>query len=183
MKIEETYIKGCFVITPRVFEDERGYFFESFNQKVFEEETGVSVNFVQDNQSMSSKGVLRGLHFQKGNFSQAKLVKVIKGKVLDVCVDIRKESKTFGKHFSIILDAIDHKQLYVPKGFAHGFLVLENNTIFSYKCDNFYSKASESGIIYNDESLAIDWGISDNDFIISEKDKLLPSFINLLQSI
>jgi dTDP-4-dehydrorhamnose 3,5-epimerase len=183
MKIEETYIKGCFVITPRVFEDERGYFFESFNQKVFEEETGVSVNFVQDNQSMSSKGVLRGLHFQKGVSSQAKLVQVIKGKVLDVCVDIRKESPTFGKHFSIILDDIDRKQLFVPRCFAHGFLVLEDNTIFSYKCDNFYNKESESGIIYNDESLAIDWGISDNDFIISEKDKLLPSFSNLLQLI
>lgn len=176
MIIEETYLKGCFVITPKVFEDERGYFFESFNQKVFENQTGTKVNFVQDNQSKSSNGVLRGLHFQKGNDAQAKLVQVIQGKVLDVCVDIRQKSPTFGSHFSIILDAIEKKQLFVPRGFAHGFVVLENDTIFSYKCDNFYNKDSESGIIYNDETLNINWGTSKEAYTISEKDLLLPSF-------
>jgi dTDP-4-dehydrorhamnose 3,5-epimerase len=179
MKIEETYLKGCYVITPDVFKDERGYFLESFNKKTFEKYTGKSDDFVQDNQSKSSKGVLRGLHFQKGEFAQAKLVSVVKGKVLDVCVDIRQESKTFGKHFSIILDDKDHKQLYIPKGFAHGFIVLSNTAIFSYKCDNFYNKESEDGIIYNDDSLKIDWKLKKEDFIISEKDKYLPTFKSL----
>lgn len=179
MKIEETHLKGCFVITPKVFEDERGYFFESFNQNVFEQETGIKANFVQDNQSQSVKGVLRGLHFQKGKYAQAKLVQVVKGKVLDVCVDIRKKSPTFGQHFSLLLDDKNHKQLYIPRGFAHGFLVLEDNSIFSYKCDNFYNNESESGIIFNDKILNIDWGISEEALIISEKDKLLPTFENL----
>ena len=179
MVIEETYLSGCFVITPKVFEDERGYFFESFNQKTFETETGIKINFVQDNQSKSSKGVLRGLHFQKNEHAQAKLVQVIKGKVLDVCVDIRKESPTFGKHFSLILDDIDRKQLYIPRGFAHGFVVLEDNTIFCYKCDNFYNKEAESGIIFNDEDLKIDWGFPKEILLISQKDFLLPSFKEL----
>ncbi|NJX14036.1 dTDP-4-dehydrorhamnose 3,5-epimerase [Tamlana crocina] len=175
MKVEETNLKGCFVVTPRVFEDERGYFFETFNESVFQKETGVSVNFVQDNQSKSNKGVLRGLHFQTGTFAQAKLVRVVKGKVLDVCVDLRDGSATFGQHFSIVLDGEKHQQLFVPRGFAHGFVVLEDDTIFSYKCDNFYNKASESGIIYNDKSLDIDWGFPEDKLIISEKDKqLLP---------
>jgi dTDP-4-dehydrorhamnose 3,5-epimerase len=179
MKVEETYLKGCFVITPKVFEDERGYFFESFNKKIFESQTGIQTNFVQDNQSKSSKGVLRGLHFQKGAHAQAKIVQVIKGKVLDVCVDLRKDSDTFGKHFSVILDDISHKQLFIPKGFAHGFVALENNTVFSYKCDNFYNKASEGGIIFNDEDLNIDWGFSEDTLIVSEKDLILPSFKEL----
>ncbi|GAA4891467.1 dTDP-4-dehydrorhamnose 3,5-epimerase [Flaviramulus aquimarinus] len=179
MKVEETYLKGCYVITPRVFKDERGWFFESFNKKVFEKETGVIADFVQDNQSKSSKGVLRGLHFQTGDFAQAKLVRVIKGKVLDVCVDIRRNSETFGKQFSLILDDQEHKQLYVPRGFAHGFYVMEDNTIFSYKCDNFYNKASESGILYNDKTLNIDWGGPEDQFIISEKDRTLATFNNL----
>ncbi|WP_445730742.1 dTDP-4-dehydrorhamnose 3,5-epimerase [Mariniflexile sp.] len=175
MTIEETYLKGCFVITPKVFEDERGCFFESFNKKIFEQKIGVDAVFVQDNQSKSSIGVLRGLHFQTGKFAQSKLVSVPKGKVLDVCVDIRKESKTFGQHFSIILDDIKHQQLYIPRGFAHGFLVLENNTIFTYKCDNFYNKESEGGIIYNDKDLNIDWVLGEKEFIISEKDQKLPN--------
>lgn len=179
MVIEETYLSGCFVITPKVFEDERGYFFESFNQKTFETETGIKINFVQDNQSKSSKGVLRGLHFQKNEHAQAKLVQVIKGKVLDVCVDIRKESPTCGKHFSLILDDIDRKQLYIPRGFAHGFVVLEDDTIFCYKCDNFYNKEAESGIIFNDEDLKIDWGFPKEILLISQKDFLLPSFKEL----
>ncbi len=180
MTVEETGLKGCFVLTPEVFEDERGYFFESFNKKTFEAETGVVANFVQDNQSKSSRGVLRGLHFQTGEYAQAKLIQVIKGKVLDVCIDFRKSSPTFGKYFSIILDDIDHKQVYIPKGFAHGFLVLENDTIFSYKCDNFYNKESESGILYNDKDLNIDWGFSLSNYIVSEKDKQLSSFKDFL---
>ena len=174
MKIEETFLKDCFVLTPQVFKDERGYFYESFNERTFKELTGLEVAFVQDNVSKSSKGVLRGLHFQKGEHAQAKLVKVLKGKVLDVAVDLRKDSKTYGKSFSIILDAIKHQQLYIPRGFAHGFHVLEDDSIFSYKCDNFYNKASESGVIYNDKELNIDWHIS-KDIILSEKDKLLPT--------
>lgn len=181
MTVEETHLKGCFVITPNVIKDERGYFFESFNKAQFEAKTGITTSFIQDNQSQSQKGVLRGLHFQSGVFAQAKLVRVIKGKVLDVCVDLRKESLTFGKHFLIILDDANHKQLYVPKGFAHGFLVLENNTIFSYKCDNYYNKTSERGIIYNDKKLNIDWGYPDKDLILSEKDKALPTLENLFK--
>lgn len=176
MKVEETNLKGCFVITPNVIKDDRGYFFESFNKGLFEAKTGIITSFIQDNQSQSQKGVLRGLHFQSGVFAQAKLVRVIRGKVLDVCVDLRKESLTFGKHFSIILDDANHKQLYIPRGFAHGFLVLENDTIFSYKCDNYYNKDSERGIIYNDKTLDIDWGVLDKNIILSKKDKALPTF-------
>ncbi|MDO7172153.1 dTDP-4-dehydrorhamnose 3,5-epimerase [Mariniflexile sp. AS56] len=179
MTVEETYLGGCFVITPKVFEDERGYFFESFNKNVFEKEAGIVADFVQDNQSKSSKGVLRGLHFQKGAYAQAKLVQVIKGKVLDVCVDIREGSPTFGKHYSLILDDQNRQQLYVPRGFAHGFVVLEDHTIFSYKCDNFYNKESEGGIIYNDENLQIDWSFPKDKLIISEKDLILPTFKTL----
>ncbi len=179
MNIKETHLKGCYVITPRVFKDERGYFLETFNQKTFSEATGIHTKFVQDNLSNSSKGVLRGLHFQKGTSAQAKLVQVLKGKVLDVCVDIRKDSPTFGQHFSIVLDPINKKQLYVPRGFAHGFVALENDTIFSYKCDNYYDKASESGIIYNDTTVKINWGIPEDEMIISEKDLDLETFENL----
>ncbi|MDD7885932.1 dTDP-4-dehydrorhamnose 3,5-epimerase [Flavivirga sp. 57AJ16] len=180
MIVEETYLKGCFVLTPQVFEDERGYFFESFNKKIFEEKTGVATNFVQDNQSKSSKGVLRGMHFQAGEYAQAKLIQVVKGKVLDVCMDIRKESPTFGEHFSIVLDAIEHKQVYMPRGFAHGFLVLEDDTIFSYKCDNFYNKEAESGILFNDKDLNIDWKFLGEDLVLSEKDLKLPAFKKLV---
>ncbi|MFV9549493.1 dTDP-4-dehydrorhamnose 3,5-epimerase [Algibacter sp. PT7-4] len=181
MIIEETYLKGCYVITPKVFKDERGFFLETFNENAFIEETGIKTKFVQDNMSKSSIGVLRGLHFQKGTFAQAKLVQVIKGKVLDVCVDIRKESPTFGKHFSIILDEVNKKQLYVPRGFAHGFIVLEDDTIFSYKCDNFYNKASESGIIFNDKYLNINWNFPEEKMIVSEKDKELLTFENIFK--
>jgi len=178
MTVEETPLKGCFIITSQVFEDSRGYFYESFNKKKFEKNTGLAVNFVQDNDSMSSKGVLRGLHFQKGDFQQAKLVRVIKGSVLDVCVDIRKKSSTFGQYFSIVLSEINKKQLFVPRGFAHGFVVLEDRTIFNYKCDNYYSKASEDGIIYNDKTLNIDWQLPNSELILSEKDKVLKTFQN-----
>ncbi|MBC3758497.1 dTDP-4-dehydrorhamnose 3,5-epimerase [Hyunsoonleella sp. SJ7] len=180
MTVEATGLEGCFVIVPRVFKDSRGFFFESYNDRSFKQKTGVLVNFVQDNQSISSKGTLRGLHFQRGKYAQAKLVRVIKGKVLDVCVDIRKGSPTFGQHFKIILDAIENKQLYVPRGFAHGFLTLEDNTIFSYKCDNYYNKDSEGGIIYNDPTLSIDWQYSMDKLLLSEKDIILPTFQSLI---
>ncbi|MDX1470708.1 MAG: dTDP-4-dehydrorhamnose 3,5-epimerase, partial [Flavobacteriaceae bacterium] len=143
MKFTETFLQGCYVIEPRIFEDQRGYFYESFNRRVFKENTGVDVDFVQDNQSKSDKYVLRGLHMQVGDYAQAKLVRVTQGSVLDVCVDLRKDSSTYGKHFSVILDSDNHKQLFIPRDFAHGFVVLEDDTIFSYKCDNYYDKTSE----------------------------------------
>ncbi|SRX72531.1 dTDP-4-dehydrorhamnose 3,5-epimerase [Aequorivita antarctica] len=161
---------------PDVFRDDRGLFYETYNQKVFEKITGLKIDFVQDNQSVSSKGVLRGLHFQNGEMVQAKLVRVVKGKVLDIVVDIRKDSETFGRSFSIILDDVEHLQLFVPKGFAHGFITLSEQSIFSYKCDNYYDKASECGIIYNDATLALDWHLPKEEFIISAKDLELPSF-------
>jgi dTDP-4-dehydrorhamnose 3,5-epimerase len=176
MKVTETYLKDCFVITPNVFNDKRGYFFESFNKEKFESLIGTSINFIQDNQSRSTKGVLRGLHFQTGEFEQAKLVRTVKGSILDVCVDLRKNSKTFGQYFSIILDDKNHLQLFIPRGFAHGFLSLENNTIINYKCDNYYNKNAEKGIIYNDKTLNIDWNIDNSKVILSDKDKELPDF-------
>ena len=179
MTIKETILEGCVIIEPRVFEDKRGYFFESFNQEKFTSAVGTSVNFVQDNESFSTKGVLRGLHFQKGDHAQAKLVRVIKGKVLDVAVDLRKDSKTFGKHVSVELTEENKKQLFIPRGFAHGFVVLSDTALFSYKCDNFYNKESEDGILYNDTDLNIDWKLPEEELIISEKDAVLPSFKNI----
>lgn len=176
MKIELTPLKGCFILQPQVFKDERGLFFETFNTKNFRQVTGLDIDFVQDNQSQSSYGVLRGLHFQKGKMAQAKLVRVVRGKVLDIVVDLRMESETFGKQFSIVLDNLDHKQLFIPRGFAHGFITLSEKSIFSYKCDNYYDYASESGIIYNDATLLLDWHLPHKDFIVSEKDLQLPSF-------
>jgi dTDP-4-dehydrorhamnose 3,5-epimerase len=176
MKVTETYLKGCFIVEPTVFTDGRGNFFESFNQKVFEDKIGLKVNFVQDNQSISQRGVLRGLHLQKGEFAQAKLVRVVKGKVLDVAVDFRKDSLTYGKHFSIELSEENNKQLFVPRGFLHGFITLEDNTVFSYKCDNYYNSKFEVGIIYNDLDLKIDWEINESDIILSEKDTKLKVF-------
>ncbi|WP_010250431.1 dTDP-4-dehydrorhamnose 3,5-epimerase [Myroides injenensis] len=176
MEIQPTLIKDCFVIKPKIFGDDRGYFFESFNEKQFEELMGMKINFVQDNQSLSKKGVLRGLHFQKGIYQQAKLVRVIKGKIEDVVVDLRKNSPTYGKFFKEVISEENHKQIFIPRGCAHGFLVLSEEAIFNYKCDNYYHPEAEGGIIYNDEKLGIDWSLEGNDIIISEKDKLLPSF-------
>lgn len=176
MIVKETKLKGCFIIEPTIFKDGRGSFFECYNQQVFEEKTGVIVNFVQDNQSISQRGALRGLHIQKGEFAQAKLVRVIQGKILDIVVDVRENSSTFGKHFSIELSGENNKQLFVPRGFLHGFSVLENNTIFSYKCDNYYDKASEDGVIYNDKDLGIDWLLEKEEIILSEKDTKLRNF-------
>lgn len=178
MNVIETKLKGCFIIEPRVFQDNRGCFFESFNQQQFNKLTNTTTNFVQDNESFSSKGVLRGLHYQLGKFAQAKLVRVVKGKVLDVAVDIREDSETFGKHVAVELSAESKKQLFVPRGFAHGFIVLSETAIFSYKCDNYYNKESEGGIIYNDPQLNIDWRLPKKDFILSEKDIILPQLDN-----
>lgn len=178
MNVKETKLKGCFIIEPRIFNDNRGYFLESFNQKVFDQIIGKETIFVQDNESYSTKGVLRGLHYQTGEFSQAKLVRVIKGKVLDVAVDIRYGSATFGQHVCVELSEENKRQLFVPKGFAHGFIVLSDVAIFSYKCDNYYNKESEGGIIYNDSTLAIDWQLEESEFIVSEKDKTLPKLID-----
>lgn len=179
MEIIHTPLKDCFILKPRVFKDERGIFYETYNHKVFEAVTSLKIDFLQDNQSISSKGVLRGLHFQKAEMAQAKLVRVVKGRVLDIVVDIRKDSETFGKSFSIILDDLDNLQLFVPRGFAHGFITLEDQSIFAYKCDNYYDQASEAGIIYNDATLALDWHLPKEEFIISEKDLELPSFLDL----
>jgi len=180
LEVKNTTLKDCFVIAPRIFEDKRGVFFETFNNKDFSKKIGMQVDFVQDNQSISSFGVLRGLHFQKGKDAQAKLVRVIVGKILDIVVDLRKDSETFGRSFSYILDSIKNEQLFVPRGFAHGFITLSERSIFSYKCDNFYNNASESGIIYNDTTLALDWKLSEDDIIVSDKDLLLPKLKDLV---
>jgi dTDP-4-dehydrorhamnose 3,5-epimerase len=173
MIFTETKLKGCFVLEPTVHGDDRGYFFESFNQQIFENGIGSKVDFVQDNQSFSKFGTLRGLHFQKGDSAQAKLVRVLSGEVLDVAVDIRPESATFGEHVSVKLTAENKKQLFVPRGFAHGFVVLSEEAEFFYKCDNLYNKSAEGGIIYNDPELNIDWIVPTSELILSEKDREL----------
>jgi len=181
MKVVPTPLKDCYIIENTVFNDARGYFFESFNQQTFQKLTGLNVHFVQDNQSKSTKGVLRGLHFQNGEFAQAKLVRVLEGAVLDVAVDIRPDSETYGQHFSIELSAENNKQFFVPRGFAHGFIVLSDTATFFYKCDNFYNKAAEGGILYNDASLNIHWGLTEQEYILSEKDLTQPLFSTLIK--
>ena len=178
MKFTKTSIVGLVIIEPRVFGDERGYFLESYNEKEFEQAI-CKVSFVQDNESKSSKGVLRGLHFQKPPFNQAKLVRCIEGRVLDVAVDIRKGSPTYGKHVAIELSGENKKQVFVPRGFAHGFSVLSETAIFAYKVDNKYAPESDSGIRYDDTELGIDWGLPQEKVQLSEKDKDLPSFKDL----
>ena len=175
MEIIKTSIDGLVIIQPKVFEDERGYFMESFKES-FMKENFPDIHFVQDNESKSSYGVLRGLHFQKPPFEQTKLVRVTDGEVLDVAVDLRKNSSTFGKWESVVLSSENKKQFLIPKGFAHGFIVRSREAIFSYKVDNEYSKNHESGIYYLDPDLRINWGIENRKFIVSEKDKKLPSF-------
>ena len=177
MPFIETGFKGLKIFEPKVFQDSRGYFFESFNKNIFRD-AGIDVEFVQDNESRSQRGVLRGLHYQLNPMAQAKLVRVVEGEVLDVVVDIRKGSPTFGKHFGLLITAENKKQLFIPRGFAHGFSVLSPTCIFQYKCDNYYSKESEGGISYNDPELGIDWGIKPEEAIVSDKDKLLPAFKN-----
>ncbi len=178
MNFIPTKLRECFIIEPKLIHDERGYFMESFNEEKFRNGTNIDVHFVQDNQSFSSKGVLRGLHYQTGNHAQAKLVRVLQGEVLDVAVDIRPDSSTFGQHVSVLLSGENHKQLFIPRGFAHGFLVISETATFFYKCDNFYNKESEGGIIYNDPKLEIDWKFPESELIISEKDQFLPQLQN-----
>ena len=173
MEIKETFIKDLIIIEPTVFGDDRGYFFEAYNKTKFSN-LGIDVEFVQDNQSFSKKGTLRGLHYQNPPFAQTKLVRVFDGEIIDVVVDLRKNSATFGESFSIVLSGENKKQLFVPQGFAHGFSVISETATVMYKCDQFYNKESEGGIKYDDPSLNIDWGLELKDLIISEKDQILP---------
>jgi dTDP-4-dehydrorhamnose 3,5-epimerase len=178
MKLIDTYIKDLFIIEPNIYKDQRGYFFEPYNKSSLAE-LGLHYDFVQDNQSYSKYGTIRGLHFQTGNYSQAKLVRVIKGEILDVAVDLRQGSPTFGKHFSIILDDKKNNQLMIPRGFAHGFSVISIEAIFSYKCDNYYNKESESGILFSDKDLNINWKVPTESQMLSDKDLLLQQFKDL----
>ncbi|MAU14716.1 MAG: dTDP-4-dehydrorhamnose 3,5-epimerase [Muricauda sp.] len=180
IKATETKLKGCFIIEPAIFEDERGYFFESYNHRDFCEAIGQEINFVQDNQSFSKKGVLRGLHFQKGKYAQAKLVSVLEGRIQDVVVDLRKKSPTFGEHLSIELNSEDKRQLFVPRGFAHGFLTLSDVAKVFYKCDNYYNRESEGGIRFDCPQFEIEWLITTNGLQLSEKDKNLPNYLSAL---
>lgn len=173
MKINSVFIEGPLIIEPRVFKDDRGYFFESFNETLMRE-IGSQYFFIQDNQSMSEKNVVRGLHFQNPPFEQGKLIRVINGAVLDIIVDIRKKSKTYGRHFSLVLTGEDFKMLWIPPGFAHGFATLEDNTVFIYKCTKAYNRQAEGGILWNDPDLGIDWQVDDAK--VSEKDMTLPLF-------
>lgn len=173
MEVIRTSIPDVLILEPRVFEDARGYFFESWSQRVFDGMVR-PVRFVQDNESRSSYGVVRGLHFQKGAFSQSKLVRVVEGSVLDIAVDIRRGSPTFGRHVAVELSASDHRQLFIPRGFAHGFSVLSKSAVFQYKCDNYYAPQAESAVAWDDPALGIDWRIPEGDIILSEKDRRHP---------
>lgn len=175
MNFIPTKLAGCFILEPKIINDSRGYFMESFNEQTFQNGTGQKVHFVQDNQSFSTKGVLRGLHYQTGDHAQAKLVRVLQGEVLDVAVDIRPESETYGQYVAVVLSAENQKQMFVPRGFAHGFVVLSETATFFYKCDNFYNKESEGGIIYNDPALHINWQLNQEELLVSEKDTVLPT--------
>ncbi len=176
MKITETKLKGCFLIEPKIVTDQRGVFFEMFRKDALETKLGHAINFVQENHSISRKGVVRGLHFQKGDAAQAKLVTVTKGEVLDVIVDLREGSETFGGHLKIKLSDVNHNSLFIPKGMAHGFLALSDHVTFTYKCDTYYNPTREGGILYNDTDLNIDWEYPLTEMIISDKDMDLPSF-------
>ena len=176
MKLINTDIEGVYIIEPRLFEDERGYFFEAFSERKFAELTGIGTHFVQDNESRSARGVVRGLHFQLPPHAQSKLVRVVRGTILDVAVDIRRGSPTFGRHVAVELSEHNHRQLFIPRGFAHGFSVLEGDTIVEYKCDNYYAPESEGAIRWDDPTLAIDWQLADNEAIVSAKDIANPMF-------
>lgn len=173
MKVIPTELEGVVIIEPQLFGDKRGYFFESYSQRAFDEQVR-PVRFVQDNESKSRRGVLRGLHFQKGKFAQSKLVRVISGRVLDVAVDIRRGSPTFGRHVAVELSGENHRQLFVPRGFAHGFSVLSDEALFQYKCDNFYAPQAEGAIAWNDPDLGIDWGLAPDEVLLSSKDSCHP---------
>jgi dTDP-4-dehydrorhamnose 3,5-epimerase len=181
MKVVTTSIEGLVAIEPTIFEDARGYFMESFKQSWIDEHVA-PIQFIQDNESKSSRGVLRGLHFQEGEFAQAKLVRVLQGEVLDVAVDLRPDSPTFGKYETIILSEANKKQFFIPRGFAHGFVVLSESAVFAYKVDNVYSKAHEGGILYNDPALGIDWQIPSSEILLSEKDAILPTLTQWKES-
>ena len=183
MRIEQTPLQDCFIIHEKVHGDARGYFIETYNQRDFKAATGLNIEFVQDNQSRSTKGVLRGLHMQRGAAAQAKLVRVLEGAVLDIAVDLRKGSTSFGQHYAIELTADNHKQFFVPAGFAHGFVVLSETATFFYKVDKFYEPGNEVGIMYNDKDLNIDWRLTDAEIILSEKDKTLGSFAEYVASL
>ena len=178
MKVEKTKLEGCFILEPELFKDDRGYFFESFNAHKFNSVIGQKITFVQDNQSFSLRGVIRAIHYQIGEHAQAKLVRVLNGKVLDIAVDLRLGSPTFGQHIAVELSAENKKQLFIPRGFGHGFSVLSKTAEFSYKCDNYYDKGSEAGIIYNDSTLNIDWQLPANQIKLSQKDLELPDLTN-----
>ena len=180
MEVLKTEIPGLFIIQPKVFGDLRGYFFESFNARDFFDKTGMDIDFVQDNESKSKKGVLRGLHFQKPPFSQSKLVRVVKGRVLDVAVDIRKDSPTYGLYHAVELTEENHLQFFIPKGFAHGFSVLSDEAIFQYKCDEFYNPQSEGAIAWNDPKLNIDWQLNEDEILLSDKDSNHPFFADFV---
>lgn len=175
MNFTETPIEGLLIIEPKVWKDDRGYFYESFNKKTFHE-AGIKVDFVQDNQSFSQRGTLRGLHGQANPYAQGKLVRVIQGRVIDIAVDIRKNSPTYGQNYSLELSADNFKMFWIPPGFLHGFATLENNTIFTYKVTNQYDKGSEIGARWDDPDLNLDWGLKENEVILSDKDKILPAF-------
>ncbi len=183
MRIEHTPLKDCFIIHEKVHGDARGYFIETYNSKDFKAATGLEIEFVQDNQSRSTRGVLRGLHMQKGDAAQAKLVRVLEGAVLDIAVDLRKDSPSFGQHYAIELTADNHKQFFVPAGFAHGFVVLSEHATFFYKVDKFYQPGNEVGIMYNDKDSNIDWKLPINEIHLSDKDKTLGSFAEYAASL
>lgn len=176
MEVIKTPIEGVVIIEPKVFNDARGYFYESYNKREFDEKLGRTVDFVQDNQSKSSRGVMRGLHFQRPPYTQAKLVRCVRGRVLDVAVDIRKGSPTYGRHVAVELTEDNNRQFFVPRGFAHGFAVLSEEAVFQYKCDNYYAPQADGGISIEDASLGIDWGIAPEEAILSDKDRLHPLF-------
>ncbi|MBP3440231.1 MAG: dTDP-4-dehydrorhamnose 3,5-epimerase [Tidjanibacter sp.] len=179
MNVLRTDIEGVLIIEPTIHGDSRGYFMESFSQRDFAAQTGVEVRFVQDNESRSRRGVLRGLHFQREPHAQAKLVRVVSGRVLDVAVDIRPESPTFGKYVAVELSGTNHRQLFIPKGFAHGYVVLEDDTVFQYKCDEYYHPESEGGIAWNDPQIGIEWPLAESEIILSEKDSNRPTLSEL----
>ncbi|MEO5979314.1 MAG: dTDP-4-dehydrorhamnose 3,5-epimerase [Chryseolinea sp.] len=177
MKVIQTQFRGLCILEPKVFEDQRGYFMEAYSAQTLKD-VGLEANFVQDNQSFSGANVVRGLHFQNAPYAHSKLIRVLSGTILDIALDLRRDEPTFGKHFAMELSSRDKKQLYIPKGFAHGFRVLEGDTTIFYKCDTYYYPQSEGGILYNDPALSIDWGISDDNVIVSEKDKKNPLLAN-----
>ena len=183
MKVVKTPLPGVLIIDPDVYGDDRGYFYESFNEKRFLEQAGIKTNFIQDNESKSKYGVVRGLHFQNGEFAQAKLVHVAKGRILDVAVDIRKDSPTFGQYVATELSDSNHRQLYIPRGYAHGFSVLSDEAVFQYKCDNYYTPQAEGGVLWNDPDIGIDWKIPMSDITLSDKDKKHPLLKDICESL